>query len=71
MDRDAKLSGESEWSGGISAMNQNYPLAANLSVCEEVHACIRCILYRTLLFCSVTEFLCQSLNRALGFSQGR
>lgn len=71
MDRNAKLSGEPEWSGEILAMNQNHPLAASLSVCEEVHACIRCILHRTVLFCSVMEFLCQSLNRALGFSQGR
>lgn len=52
-------------------MNQNHPLAASLSVCKEVQACIRYILHRTLLFCSLMEFLCQSLNRALGFSQGR
>lgn len=46
-------------------------LSIGLAVCGEVQKCIRHILHRTLLLCSLMEFLCQSLNRALGLSQGR
>lgn len=59
----AKSSGEPEWSGGISAMNQNCPLAASLAVCGEVQACIGHILHRTLLLCSLMEFLWIPLSK--------